>query len=399
MAVPSTIPGPRISPGLTGEPVTVDRIRTIASGSLTFLGTLHDVVHITRIGTLIHVGTVHRVVSGSVGILDQPIQVEGVISHVAEITYIGSIGHLLSGSVGITNFPSDYPDSATQATLTEIKNKIGGTIDTSAVHITSGSINVSNFPTDYPDSVTQTILTEIKNKIVGSIDTSAVHVSSGSVGVLDQPIQVHGSINVSNFPSDYPDSAAQATLTEIKNKISGTLDTSAVHVTSGSINVNNFPSDYPDSTAHTLLTDIKTELSGTLDVSIANQPVQVHGTVATLGGGSVHVTGGSVGIHGSVNIIGGAGGPGSVGIKDYSGSVINPAERERQEEFIKLIDELIKRIPINDNFHFPTDVMNKVDSKVTHIKDKKFSFNYDEAIWNEINAKIQNINISNLTFV
>jgi len=87
-----------------------------------------------------------------------------------------------------------------------------------------------------------------------------------------------------------------------------------------------------------------------------------------------------------------------VGLKDSDDNRINPSEKERQEEFIKLIDELIKRIPINDSFHYPVDVKNKVDSKVTHIKDKKFSYNYDEALWNKINAEIQNINISNLTF-
>jgi hypothetical protein len=129
-------------------------------------------------------------------------------------------------TASISNLPSDFPDAAAATLLTTIRDSLQGTLDVNV--ISSGSTTVTG--TVGLDAATLSALETINAVVSGTVDLGAT-----TLAALES-VQT----TVSNFPTDFPDSAAQTLLTEIKNVVEGTL------TISGSVDVNNWPAEFPD---------------------------------------------------------------------------------------------------------------------------------------------------------
>jgi len=132
-------------------------------------------------------------------------------------------------------------------TLTDLYNKLGSI---------SGSVSVANFPTDYPDSGTHTRLDDLKQALQ-SIGTDKF------LTVPDNP---------SNLDVKLSSRASETTLQNIRDRLPESLTTSGnfkiaivedqlnLLKNGGTVNVGNFPTDYPDNGTHTRLDDLKQAL-------------------------------------------------------------------------------------------------------------------------------------------
>lgn len=117
-------------------------------------------------------------------------------------------------NAAITNFPSDYPDSGSQTLLAAVLAALGSlTVTVNEPVTVDGTVSVGNLPADYPDSAAQTLLTTIAAVLAGTLNVA------GTIG-LDAPTLaaletinaiVSGTVDVGNFPTEYPLPAGQVT--------------------------------------------------------------------------------------------------------------------------------------------------------------------------------------------
>ncbi|MHC1599230.1 MAG: RHS repeat domain-containing protein [Candidatus Methanospirareceae archaeon] len=206
-------------------------------------------------------------ITGSVSVTNLPSNYPLPASQVTDLKMVSVENTPLD--VSVTNFPTDYPDTAThtrldsiisalaslatEATLSSIDSKII-TCDTSNI---SGSVNVLNFPAEYP----------LPSAQVSDLKQVTVTNTPLDVNVTNTSLTVSGDVNVLNFPTEYP--LPETQISDLKNvAITNTpLDVTVTNTSitiSGDVSVNNFPSDYPDSTAHTKLDTINATLQSEL---------------------------------------------------------------------------------------------------------------------------------------
>ena len=200
----------------------------------------------------------------------------------------GGTVNIASGTVSVDNFPTEYPLPDTQVSdlknVTIVNTPLDVNITNTSLTIT-GSVSVDNFPSDYPDSGTHsrldtihadlydsasgdktiTVLQDIRDKVATETTLSSI----GSKIVICDTSNISGSVSVTNFPTDYPDSTTHSKLDTINTTLQSELTRIAkIQYYDGTVwrdwdktvTVENFPSDYPDSTAHLKLDTIHSDL-------------------------------------------------------------------------------------------------------------------------------------------
>jgi len=130
-----------------------------------------------------------------------------------------------SWGVSVLNFPTDYPDSTAHIKLDTIISTLQQELTRIAkIQYFNGtswvnwdkSVTVDNFPTDYPDSTTHTKLDVINTTLQTLATESTLSVINSKIVICDTG-NISGTVNVSNFPSEYPLPSSQQTL--LKNKL------------------------------------------------------------------------------------------------------------------------------------------------------------------------------------
>ena len=118
----------------------------------------------------------------------------------------------------------------------------------------SGSVSVTNFPSDYPDSGTHSRLDTLHSDITSD---QPRHITNAYDSVNDRfKVDVQATVNPPNLDVALSTRASESTLSSIDSKI--------VKCDTDNVTVSNFPSDYPDSTTHTKLDTINTTLQSNL---------------------------------------------------------------------------------------------------------------------------------------
>ncbi len=209
----------------------------------------------------------------------------------------------VSGTVSVDNFPSEYPLPSSQisdlksvtiegsniaydSTADRLKVElpydardrnwalssttdsvtVTGSVDVTSLPSITGTVSVDNFPSEYPLPSTQ--VSDLKNVTVTSFgvaydsatDELKVKLSYDARERLwtlssdTDSVTVTGTINVGNFPTDYPDSTAHSKLDTINTTLSSELTRIAkVQYYDGTnwvdwdktVSIDNFPSEYP----------------------------------------------------------------------------------------------------------------------------------------------------------